>query len=74
MSVLGPNKWFDAGDQRFNPDNILIDSREANFIVIIDKQTARWCGTSVPTIRRKCAARACCRVRWTRSSASMMRI
>lgn len=41
MSVLGPNKWFDAGDQRFNPDNILIDSREANFIVIIDKQTGK---------------------------------
>src|SRR5690606_31057489 len=20
--TLGPNKWFDAGDQRFNPDNI----------------------------------------------------
>lgn len=41
MSVLGPNKWFDGGDQRFNPENILIDSREANFIVIIDKQTGK---------------------------------
>jgi hypothetical protein len=41
MSVLGPNKWFDAGDQRFHPDNVLIDSREANFIVIIDKKTGK---------------------------------
>lgn len=39
MTALGPNRWFDAGDQRFNPDNILIHSREANFIVIIDKRT-----------------------------------
>jgi hypothetical protein len=41
MSVLGPNRWFDAGDQRFNPENILIDSREANFIVILDKKTGK---------------------------------
>jgi hypothetical protein len=41
MSVLGPNRWFDAGDQRFHPENILIDSREANFIVILDKKTGK---------------------------------
>lgn len=41
MSVLGPNRWFDAGDQRFHPDNILIDSREANFIVIVDKRSGK---------------------------------
>jgi hypothetical protein len=41
MSVLGPNRWFDAGDQRFNPENILIDSREANFIVIVDKRSGK---------------------------------
>ena len=23
MSVLGPNKWYDAGDERFHPDNII---------------------------------------------------
>jgi Arylsulfotransferase (ASST) len=39
MTALGPNHWFDAGDKRFDPDNILIDSREANFIAIIDKRT-----------------------------------
>jgi hypothetical protein len=41
MSLVGPNKWFDAGDQRFAPDNILIDSRNANFIVIIDRKTSK---------------------------------
>jgi len=41
MSVLGPNRWFDAGDKRFDPDNVLIDSRNANFTVIIDKKTGK---------------------------------
>ena len=31
----------EAGDARFDPDNILIDSRNANFIVIIDKKTGK---------------------------------
>jgi len=41
MHVLGPNKWFAGGDKRFNPDNIIIDSREGNFIAIISKQTGK---------------------------------
>jgi hypothetical protein len=41
LSVLGPNHWFDAGDKRFDPENILIDSRNANFTVIIDKKTGK---------------------------------
>lgn len=41
MQAIGPNRWFDAGDQRFAPDNIVIDSREASFIAIIDKQTGK---------------------------------
>jgi hypothetical protein len=39
MQAIGPNKWFDGGDKRFDPDNIVIDSREASFIAIIDKKT-----------------------------------
>ena len=39
LSVVGPNKWFDAGDQRFHPDNLLFDSRNANIIGIIDRKT-----------------------------------
>jgi Arylsulfotransferase (ASST) len=32
---LGPNRWYDAGDQRFDPDNVMISSREASFIAIV---------------------------------------
>ena len=41
MTSVGPNHWFDEGDKRFDPDNILIDSRNANFIIIIDKKTGK---------------------------------
>ena len=37
LTTLGENRWFDAGDARFHPENLLIDSREANFIAIIDR-------------------------------------
>lgn len=40
-SYIGPNKWYDSGDDRFNPDNIIWDSREANIIAITDKQTGK---------------------------------
>ncbi|MGE0811790.1 MAG: aryl-sulfate sulfotransferase [Vicinamibacterales bacterium] len=38
-SYVGPNRWFDAGDRRFKPDNILWSSREACLIAIIDRDT-----------------------------------
>lgn len=41
MSVLGPNKWYDDGDERFHPDNIIWDSREANIMAIISKKTGK---------------------------------
>lgn len=41
MSELGPNKWFDQGDERFHPKNIIFDSREANFLAIISKETGK---------------------------------
>ena len=39
MSALGPNKWYDAGDERFHPENIIWDSRESNITAIISKET-----------------------------------
>jgi hypothetical protein len=39
MSWVGPNKWYDQGDERFHPENIIIDGRETNIIAIIDKTT-----------------------------------
>lgn len=41
MSYLGPNKWYDAGDERFKPTNIIFDSREANILAILDKDTGK---------------------------------
>jgi hypothetical protein len=39
MSTLGPNKWFDQGDKRFHPDNIIWDGRQTNIIAVISKET-----------------------------------
>jgi hypothetical protein len=38
---LGPNHWFDQGDKRFAPDNILFNSRNANVAVIVDRHTGK---------------------------------
>lgn len=38
-SYVGPNPWYDAGDERFHPDNIIVGLREANIIAIVDKTT-----------------------------------
>ncbi len=38
MSLIGRNHWYDdTRDERFNPENIIISSRNANFIAIIDR-------------------------------------
>jgi len=34
-TYVGPNKWFDAGDRRFAPENIIVSSREASLVSII---------------------------------------
>ncbi len=36
---LPPNRWFDAGDSRFRPGNILVSARNLNTVFIIDKAT-----------------------------------
>jgi len=39
---LGPNRWYEQlGDERFHPRNIMISSRDANFIAIIDHKTGK---------------------------------
>ena len=46
-SYLGPNRWYDEGDQRFHPDNIILDSRQTNVLAIVDHKTGKvvWrCG------------------------------
>jgi hypothetical protein len=34
-TYLGPNQWFDGGDSRFEPSNIIVSSRQASSIAII---------------------------------------
>ena len=41
MSFLGPNRWYDEGDERFHPDNIIWDGRQTNIIAITDKKTGK---------------------------------
>ncbi len=41
MSTLGPNHWYDSGDKRFHPDNIIWDGRQTNIIAIIDKKSGK---------------------------------
>ncbi len=47
IQPLPENKWFDAGDERFRPGNIILNARNINTMYIIDKQTGEvvWEGT-----------------------------
>ena len=35
---VGPNRWYDAGDARFHPDNIIISLRYANVTAIVSHE------------------------------------
>jgi hypothetical protein len=39
IQVLPPNRWFEAGDVRFRPGNILVSGRNLDTIFIIDRLT-----------------------------------
>jgi hypothetical protein len=41
MSRVGPNRWYDQGDERFHPDNIIWDGRQTNIIAIISRKTGK---------------------------------
>jgi len=47
MAPLPENKWYDSGDLRFKPGNILLNARNIDSIYIIDKETKEivWEGT-----------------------------
>ena len=34
-TYVGPNRWYDQGDQRFAPNNVIISGRQASFLAII---------------------------------------
>lgn len=39
LSAVGPNRLYDDGDERFNPENLILDSRNANILFIVSKKT-----------------------------------
>ncbi len=39
ISRLGENHWYDGGDDRFHPQNIILDSRHHAWVIIIDHVT-----------------------------------
>jgi hypothetical protein len=41
LSALGPNRWYDDGDERFHPDNLIWSSRMSNIMGITDKKTGK---------------------------------
>jgi Arylsulfotransferase (ASST) len=36
-AYVGPNHWYDEGDTRFAPDNVILSSRESSFIAIVGR-------------------------------------
>jgi hypothetical protein len=36
-TYVGPNRWFDQGDTRFAPNNVIISSREASVVAIVSR-------------------------------------
>jgi len=41
IAPLPENKWYDAGDERFRPGNILLNTRNIDTLFIIDKETKK---------------------------------
>lgn len=41
INVLPENRWYDEGDERFRPGNILMSARNLNALLIIDRETGR---------------------------------
>jgi hypothetical protein len=40
-SLVGPNHWFDEGHREFAPENVILSSRNANFVAIIERETGK---------------------------------
>ena len=57
-AYLGPNRWYDEGDQRFRPGNIIISSRNASVIAVIDKASGDFVWRMGPDYRESSALRA----------------
>ena len=36
-TYVGPNHWFDEGDKRFAPNNVIVSSRQSSFLAIVGR-------------------------------------
>ena len=64
ISYVGPNQWYDAGDERFHPNNIISDDR-GTMLYIISRRPKRSCGrldrtTAWIEVGHSAASRAIC--------------
>ncbi|WP_255991663.1 aryl-sulfate sulfotransferase [Chitinolyticbacter albus] len=41
LSRIGANRHYDQGDERFHPDNIIWDARDANLMAITDRRSGK---------------------------------
>lgn len=41
VQALPENKWYDKGDKRFKPGNVLISLRQLDLVLIVDRDTKR---------------------------------
>jgi len=41
VQALPENKWYDKGDERFKPDNVLISLRQLDLVLIVDRDTKK---------------------------------
>jgi len=41
ISTLGLNQWYESGDVRFHPENIICSSRQLNCVFIIEKSSGK---------------------------------
>ena len=55
-SYVGPNRWFDRGDTRFDPENIITDDR-GTMLYIISKKTGKIVWNIGPDYSQKQALR-----------------
>lgn len=49
IAAVGENRWFRGGDARFHPDNIIVTSREANAVFIVDHDSGAIVWVLAPT-------------------------
>jgi hypothetical protein len=39
VQAIPPNKWYDAGDERFRPGNVLMSLRQLDTVLLVDRET-----------------------------------